>query len=95
MPRRHAPENFPRCTGLPTVMRKKQPLVPRSNFGGKVCARTAPWFRGQALPVPRYGGGGTKLIRACLDLVVVNGVVAWARPTIHLAGGDFFGYGPL
>ena len=45
-------------SGLPTVMRKNQPLVPRSNFGGKVCARTAPWFRGQTLLVPGHGGGG-------------------------------------
>ena len=43
---------------LPTVVRKNQPLVPRSNFGGKVCARTAPWFRGQTLLVPGHGGGG-------------------------------------
>ena len=28
-----------RGTGLPTVMRKNQPLVPRSNFGGKVCTK--------------------------------------------------------
>ena len=26
--------------------------------GGKVCARTDPWFRGQTLPVPGHGGGG-------------------------------------
>ena len=59
----HAPAQcagkfFFRGTGLPTVMRKNQPLVPRSNFWGKVCARTAPWFRGQTLPVPGHGGGG-------------------------------------
>ena len=28
-------------------VRKNQPLVPRSNLGGKVCARTNPWFCGQ------------------------------------------------
>ena len=45
-------------TGLPTAVRKNQPLVPRSNFGGKVCARTDPWFRGQTLLVPGQRGGG-------------------------------------
>ena len=59
MSRRNAPENFFfRGTGLPTVVRKNQPLVPRSNLGGKVCARTDPWFRGQTLLVPGHGGGG-------------------------------------
>ena len=48
---------FFRGTGLPTVMRKNQLLVPRSNFEGKACARTAPWFRGQTLLVPGHGGG--------------------------------------
>ena len=37
---------------------KNQPLVPRSNFGGKVCARIDPWFCGQTLPVLGHGGGG-------------------------------------
>ena len=46
MPRRNAPQIVFRGTGLPTVMHKNQPLVPRSNFGGKACTRTAPWFRG-------------------------------------------------
>ena len=46
-----------RGTGLPTAVRKNQPLVPRSNLGGKVCARTDPWFRGQTLLVPGHGGG--------------------------------------
>ena len=59
MPRRNAPEKkISRSTGLPTVVRKNQPLVPRSNFGGKACARTAPWFRGQTLLVPGHGAGG-------------------------------------
>ena len=58
MPRRNAPKNFFPGTGLPTVMRKNQPLVPRSHFGGKACASTAPWFRGQTLLVPGQGGGG-------------------------------------
>ena len=49
---------FFRGTGLPTAVRKNQPLVPRSNLGGKVCARTDPWFRGQTLPVLGHGGGG-------------------------------------
>ena len=50
---RNAPEIFFfRGTGLPTAVRKTQPLVPRSNLGGKVCARTDPWFRGQTLLVP-------------------------------------------
>ena len=31
---------------------------PRSNFGGKWCGRTAPWFRGPTLPVLGHGGGG-------------------------------------
>ena len=51
---------FFRGMGLPTAVRKNQPLVPRSNLGGKVCARTDPWFRGQTLLVPGHGGGGTK-----------------------------------
>ena len=59
----HAPAQcagkfFFRGTGLPTVMRKNQPLVPRSNFGGKACARSARWFRGQTLSVPRHGVAG-------------------------------------
>ena len=49
-----------RGTGLPTVMRKNQPVVLRSNFGGKACIRTTPWFRGQTLPVPGHGGGRFK-----------------------------------
>ena len=67
MPRRNAPENiFPAVRGwLPTVVRKNQPLVPRSNFGGKVCARTAPWFRGQTLLVPGHGGGKVQ-VNLCL-----------------------------
>ena len=51
-------EFFFRGTGLPTAVRKNQPLVPRSNLGGKVCARTNPWFRGQTLLVLGHGGGG-------------------------------------
>ena len=59
MSRRNAPENFFfRGTGLPTAVRKNQPLVPRSNLGGTVCARTNPWFRGQTLLVLGHGGGG-------------------------------------
>ena len=55
---RNAPEIFFfRGTGLPTAVRKNQPLVPRSNLGGKVCARTNPWFRGQTLLVLGHGGG--------------------------------------
>ena len=53
---------FFRGTGLPTAVRKNQPPVPRSNFGGKVCARTDPWFRGQTLPVPGHGGGGVPIL---------------------------------
>ena len=49
---------FFRGTGLPTAVRKNQPLVPRSNLGGKVCARTNPWFRGQTWLVLGHGGGG-------------------------------------
>ena len=49
---------FFRGTGLPTAVCKNQPLVPRSNLGGKVCARTNPWFRGQTLLVLGHGGGG-------------------------------------
>ena len=49
---------FSSTTGLPRVMRKTQPLVPRSNFGGKAYARTALWFRGGTLLVPGHGGGG-------------------------------------
>ena len=57
VPAQRAGNFFFRGTGLPTAVRKNQPLVPRSNFGGKVCARTARWFRGQTLPVLRHGGG--------------------------------------
>ena len=46
-PAQRAGKFFFRGTGLPTAVRKNQPLVPRSNLGGKVCARTNPWFRGQ------------------------------------------------
>ena len=66
MPWRNAPEIFFRGTGLPTAVRKNQPLVPRSNLGGKVCARTNPWFRGQTLLVPGHGGGG---VSDCTALV--------------------------
>ena len=59
-----AGKKFFRGTRLPTVMRKNQPLVPRSNFGGKACARTARWFRGQTLPVPGHRGGGGTTQRA-------------------------------
>ena len=48
---------FFRGTGLLMVVRKNQPLVPRSNFGGKACAGTTPWFSGRTLPVPGHGGG--------------------------------------
>ena len=58
VPAQRAGNFFFRGTGLPTAVRKNQPLVPRSNFRGKVCARTDPWFRGQTLPVPGHGGGG-------------------------------------
>ena len=56
VPAQCAGKFFFRGTGLPTAVRKNQPLVPRSNLGGKVCARTDPWFRGQTLPVPGHGG---------------------------------------
>ena len=58
MPWRNVPENFFRGTVLPTVMRKNQPLVPRSNFGGK-CAQEPP--PGSAVKHCRFlgtGGGG-------------------------------------
>ena len=57
MPAQRAGKFVFRSSGLPTFMRKNQPLVPRSNFGGKACARTAPWFRGQTLLVLGHGGG--------------------------------------
>ena len=56
-------------TGLPTVMRKNQPLVPRSNFGRKACARTTPWLRGQTLPVPGNRGGGGGAMTGCWHLL--------------------------
>ena len=63
--RRNALENlyiFFRGMGMLTVMRNNQPLVPRSNFGGKACAGTNLWFRGRTLPVPGHkGGGGTAI----------------------------------
>ena len=58
VPAQRAGKFFFRGTGLPTAVRKNQPLVPRSNLGGKVCARTNPWFRGQTLLVLGHGGGG-------------------------------------
>ena len=58
VPAQRAGNFFGRGTGLPTAVRKNQPLVPRSNLGGKVCARTNPWFRGQTLLVLGHGGGG-------------------------------------
>ena len=58
VPAQRAGKFFFRGTGLPTAVRKNQPLVPPSNLGGKVCARTDPWFRGQTLLVPGHGGGG-------------------------------------
>ena len=57
VPAQRAGKFFFRGTGLPTAVRKSQPLVPRSNLGGKVCARTDPWFHGQTLLVPGHGGG--------------------------------------
>ena len=56
VPAQRAGKFFFRGTGLPTAVRKNQPLVPRSNLGGKVCTRTDPWFRGQTLPVLGHGG---------------------------------------
>ena len=32
--------------------------------GGKVCARTAPWFRGQTLLVLGHGGQGAGMTRS-------------------------------
>ena len=58
MPRRIAPENFFRNTGLPTIMRKNQPLVRGRILGGK-CAREPP--PGSAAKHCRFldtGGGG-------------------------------------
>ena len=58
MPRRNAPEkNFPRYGA---AHGRAQEPTPGSavKFWGKVCARTAPWFRGQTLLVPGHGGGG-------------------------------------
>ena len=57
VPAQRAGKCFFRGTGLPKAVCKNQPLVPRSNLGGKVCARTDPWFRGQTLLVPGHGGG--------------------------------------
>ena len=63
VPAQRAGKFFFRGTGLPTAVRKNQPLVPRSNLGGKVCARTNPWFRGQTLLVLGHGGGGGTCMR--------------------------------
>ena len=57
-PAQRAGKSFFCGTGLLTVMRKNQHLVPRSNFGLKACARTAPWFRGQTLLFLGHAGGG-------------------------------------
>ena len=68
---RNAPENFFfRGTGLPTAVRKNQPLVPRSNLGAKVCSRTDPWFRGQTLLVPGHGGGGYTTLGVWLGFII-------------------------
>ena len=62
MLRRNAPEIFFfRGTGLPTVMRKNQPLVPRSNFGAQELTP------GSAVEHCRFldtggGGGGAKFL---------------------------------
>ena len=54
-------KEFFRGTGLLTVVHKNQTLVPRSNFGGTVCARTKPW-----LPVPGQRGGGVRSFRGAV-----------------------------
>ena len=82
-PAQRAGNFFFRGTGLPTVMRKNQPLVPRSNFGGKACARTTPWFSGQALLVLGHGGGGGDAVG------VVSGEKAegaWVVSSVHRRG---------
>ena len=73
VPAQRAGKLFFRGTRLPTAVRKNQPLVPRSNLGGKVCARTDPWFRGQTLLVPGHGGGGGNTVKnqAMLDCVPI------------------------
>ena len=60
VPAQRAGKCFFRGTGLPTAVRKNQPLVPRSNFGGKVCARTDP---GSAVKHCRFldKGGGVRI----------------------------------
>ena len=80
---------FFRGTGLPTAVRKNQPLVPRSNLGGKVCARTDPWFRGQTLLVPGHGGGG--YIFGHLYTLVTFGVAVRTAHDIYYV---IFGAGP-
>ena len=73
--------------GLPTVMHKNQPLVPRSNFGGKACAKPPGsavkhcWFLGTG------GGGGVLILEmghrhsvpVCFDL-------KWQAFSISLVG---------
>ena len=69
-----------RGTGLPTVMRKNQPPVPRSKFWGEMCARTAPWFRGQTLLVPGHGGGGGFLHGAFNIVASPEFLEEWPKP---------------
>ena len=70
MPRCNAPKKIFCGTGLPTVICKNQPLVPQLNLGGKACARTAPWFRGQTLLVPGHTG---ELGLVCTHSIPIRG----------------------
>ena len=76
---RNVPENFfSAVRGCPRAVRKNQPLVPRSNLGGNVCARTNPWFRGQTLLVLGHGGGGYMKQAFALAAVGVS-VAEWQK----------------
>ena len=81
VPAQRAGKFFFRGTGLPTAVRKNQPLVPRSNLGGKVCARTNPWFRGQTLLVLGHGGGGYMCVWYPAQDSPSNGLRPTALPT--------------
>ena len=64
MPWRNAPGIFFRGTGLPTVMRKNKPLVPRSNFGGECAQEPPPCSAVKHCRFLGTGGGGAPSSRA-------------------------------
>ena len=90
VPAQYAGKIFFHRMGLPTVMRKNQPLVPWSNFGGKAYARTAFWLPSNIAGSRARGGGvGMSFDAFCLwcNYVLVKGVVG---PFKCLSGAKTF-----